>query len=102
MERLCAGWPPGSLHTERFVPKVLSAPVRSAPFAVELRRSGKRVTVHAGQSVLDAVRAAGVPVLSLCRHGTCGTCETTVLAGWPDHRDSLVDDLDRERGDRMR
>jgi ferredoxin len=33
---------------------------------------------------------AGVPVLSSCREGTCGTCETTVLGGVPDHRDSLL------------
>ncbi|HEX6355451.1 PDR/VanB family oxidoreductase [Actinophytocola sp.] len=97
VERLCTGWPPGLLRSERFVPKVLPAPVRTAPFSVELKRSGPQVTVSNGQSVLDVVRAAGVPVLSSCRQGTCGTCETTVLAGEPDHRDSLTDDGERDR-----
>ncbi|MBN6040285.1 PDR/VanB family oxidoreductase [Amycolatopsis sp. 195334CR] len=99
VEARCADWPPGLLRTERFVPAVLPEPVRNEPFDVELRRSGRCVTVARGQSVLDAVRSAGVPVLSSCRTGTCGTCETAVLAGAPDHRDSITDD--RGRGDRM-
>ena len=52
-------------------------------------------------SVLDAVHAAGIEVLASCRQGVCGTCETTVLAGLPDHRDSLLDDDDRAAGDCM-
>jgi ferredoxin-NADP reductase len=101
VEARCAAWPAGRLRIERFVPAVLPEPARNEPFDVELRRTGQHVTVASGQSVLDAVRAAGVPVLSSCRQGTCGTCETSVLAGMPDHRDSITDDLDRERGDRM-
>ncbi len=41
-------------------------------------------------SVLDVLETAGVPVLSSCREGMCGTCETTVLAGQVEHRDSLL------------
>jgi len=40
-------------------------------------------------------------VLSSCREGTCGTCETTVLAGEPDHRDSILDDAERDSADCM-
>ena len=40
-------------------------------------------------------------VLSSCRQGICGTCETTVLAGRPDHRDALLDDDERDAGDCM-
>ena len=43
----------------------------------------------------------GVEVLSSCRQGTCGTCETTVLEGIPDHRDSILDDAERAAGDCM-
>jgi ferredoxin len=68
---------------------------------VELARSGGVVDVRPGVSVLDAVRAAGVDVLSSCRQGTCGTCETTVLAGRPDHRDSILADHERAAGDCM-
>ena len=59
------------------------------------------MTVTLDVSVLEAVAAAGVEVLSSCRQGTCGTCETGVLAGRPDHRDALLDDDERAAGDCM-
>lgn len=101
VERHCADYPPGQLRTERFVPKPDHRPVRAAPFQLELRRSGRTLAVAPGQTVLDAITGAGVNVLSSCRRGVCGTCETAVLAGEPDHRDSLLDDDERAAGDSM-
>ena len=101
MEAVCAGWPASALRTERFVADERSAPVRNAPFEVELARTGTTLTVPLGETVLDAVGSAGVDVLSSCRQGICGTCETTVLAGEPDHRDTLLDDDERAAGDCM-
>jgi ferredoxin-NADP reductase len=101
VEALCAGWPPHTLRTERFVAREQGAPVRDTPFTVVLDRSGTEVTVPPDVSVLDAVRSAGTEVLSSCREGTCGTCETPVLAGTPDHRDSLLDDAERAVGNCM-
>ncbi|MFC7307051.1 PDR/VanB family oxidoreductase [Streptomyces monticola] len=89
----CADWPAGALHVERFAPKspAPNAPnTRDEPFVIELARSGRTVEVSAGQSALEALEAAGVPILSSCREGTCGTCETGVLSGTVDHRDSLL------------
>jgi ferredoxin len=51
--------------------------------------------------VLEAVRGEGVEVLSSCQQGICGTCETVVLGGRPDHRDSLLDDDERAANDCM-
>ncbi|MCX5046355.1 PDR/VanB family oxidoreductase [Aldersonia sp. NBC_00410] len=96
-----ADLPAGSLRIEHFVPRRLSAPVRDRSFDVELRRSGVTVSVTPETSVLEAVGAAGVPMLSSCRQGTCGTCEATVLDGTPDHRDSLLADDERSRNDCM-
>jgi len=101
LEAACADWPARALHTERFVAAEHGAPVRTTPFEVELHRSRRRVAVAPDVSVLEALAAAGVEVLSSCRQGTCGTCETTVLAGVPDHRDSLLDDDERAAGDCM-
>jgi ferredoxin-NADP reductase len=101
MESACADWPPYTLRTERFVGEELGVPVRQAPFDVELARTGRSVTVTADKTVLEAVSSLGVDVLSSCRQGTCGTCETTVLAGEPDHRDSLLDDAERQVNDCM-
>ncbi|MBW0088668.1 oxidoreductase [Pseudonocardia sp. KRD-184] len=101
VERACAHWRPHALRTERFVAEEQSAPVRDEPFEVELARTGRSVTVTPGRTVLEAVRSVGVDVLSSCRHGTCGTCETDVLDGLPDHRDSILDGADRAANDCM-
>ncbi len=51
--------------------------------------------------MLDAVRAAGAEVLWSCGEGTCGTCETDVLEGTPDHRDSVLTEAERAAGETM-
>lgn len=70
-------------------------------FEVELASSGEVLTVPADRSILTVVEEAGVPVLFSCREGICGTCETTVLSGRPDHRDSVLTDEERAAGDVM-
>ncbi|MFF4394751.1 PDR/VanB family oxidoreductase [Streptomyces sp. NPDC001480] len=92
--------PAGVLRVERFQPKEQPAG-DGAEFEVELARSGRTLTVPAGVSVLDTVRAAGVEVLYSCTEGTCGTCETDVLEGTPDHRDSVLGDDERASGETM-
>lgn len=91
--------PAGALRTERFVAATKPPPIRSTPFEIELARSGITVTVSPDASVLDAVAEAGIPILASCRQGICGTCETGVVNGVPDHRDSLLDEHERQRGD---
>lgn len=101
MEALRDDWPPHTLRTERFVSAEPVGAVRRAPFDVELARTGVTVTVPPGRTVLEAVGEAGVEVLSSCRRGTCGTCETAVLSGEPEHRDSVLEDHERDAGDSM-
>ncbi|MEV2233181.1 PDR/VanB family oxidoreductase [Streptomyces phaeochromogenes] len=100
VEERCAQWPKGSLHVERFQPKVQETGA-DTEFEVVLERSGHTLTVPADVSVLDTVRSAGVEVLFSCTEGTCGTCETDVLEGTPDHRDSVLTDEEREVGETM-
>lgn len=101
IEQASIGWPPHALKVERFVASQANAPVRRAPFEVELARSGKTVTVTSDTTVLEAINLAGIGVLSSCRRGVCGVCETTVLAGRPDHRDTLLDDEEKNTTDCM-
>ncbi len=90
VEERCTGWPEGSLHVERFQAKPLTTPARTDSFEVYLAQSELTVTVPAEKSILQVVEDAGIDVLSSCGEGTCGTCETPVLAGVPDHRDSVL------------
>ena len=88
-------------HTERFEAEELTAPVWQQPFEVELAMSGITVTVPPERSILEVVEEEGVFVLSSCHEGTCGTCETPVLEGEIDHRDSILTPQERARGDVM-
>ncbi|WP_086838813.1 PDR/VanB family oxidoreductase [Amycolatopsis kentuckyensis] len=79
---------PEDLHVERFTARPDESP-RTA-FEVKLAGSGRVLPVPTDRSILEVVEEAGVTVLSSCREGTCGTCETGVLGGEPDHRDSVL------------
>lgn len=98
VEAFAPRWPPGSLHWERFAPKT-EAHRTSTPFEIKLQSTGDVFRVPVGKSMLDVLEEAGVDVLASCREGTCGTCETGVLAGIPDHRDSLLTAAESEVGD---
>ncbi|MFB7495451.1 PDR/VanB family oxidoreductase [Streptomyces sp. NPDC056161] len=78
-----------ALHMERFTPRAPSDGGHA--FEVELRRSGRTVTVPAGTSVLAAVRAELPDTPYSCMQGFCGTCQQRVLAGEVDHRDEAGD-----------
>jgi ferredoxin len=65
------------------------------PFDVVCVRSGVTLTVPPGRSILSMAQENGIDVLSWCTEGICGTCETEVLAGLPDHRDCLLSEDER-------
>lgn len=101
VEKRAVDWPDGVLHIERFDPVVPDEPVHRGAFDVELALTGRTLTVPPELSVLEVLEAEGVPVLSSCRDGTCGTCETAVRAGDVDHRDSLLTAAERAANDTM-
>jgi ferredoxin-NADP reductase len=103
VEQRCAAWPSDSLHVERFSAKALTEEQRNytGAFGVVLSASGRTITVPPELSILGALEAEGIFPASSCMEGTCGTCETKVLEGIPDHRDSLLTDDERAANDTM-
>jgi cytochrome P450/ferredoxin-NADP reductase len=101
VESHSTGWPAGALHVERFAPKPQAEPVRKEAFDVVLQRSELTLTVTPDRSILSVVEEAGIGVLSSCAEGTCGTCETGVLDGEPDHLDSVLSEVERRANDCM-
>ncbi|WP_405146699.1 PDR/VanB family oxidoreductase [Nocardia salmonicida] len=101
VEDRCRVWPAGALHLERFRPRPGALDGVSTPFEVELDQSGMVLEIPAGESILDTLEAVGVDVPNACREGTCGTCETVVLEGEPDHRDSFLTEDERASGEVM-
>ena len=93
-----ANWRPGWLRIERFAAADRGLPVRTTPFEVEIAGSDRIVRIAPGVPVATALRDAGFDLLTSCSRGVCGTCETRVLAGVPDHRDAILDDAERADG----
>ncbi len=101
IEQRMLEWPRAALHVERFSARPLAEPERAGAFEIVLRQSGRRLIVPPDRSILSIVEEAGVPVLSSCAHGTCGTCETAVIDGVPDHRDSVLNEEERASNEMM-
>ncbi|MDQ8729947.1 PDR/VanB family oxidoreductase [Bradyrhizobium sp. LHD-71] len=99
-EAACAGRPSARVHLERF-----SAPDNVAAsdgaYTVELAKSKRTLTVRPGQTLLQALQAAGLNVKVSCEQGICGTCETRVLAGIPDHRDMILSEEEKASNETM-
>ncbi|KIZ40395.1 ferredoxin [Rhodopseudomonas palustris] len=92
-EAAAAGRPREQVHVEYFQAK--DAPALDGGFEVTLARSRRTVAVEPGKTILDALLDAGIAANYSCAEGVCGTCETLVLEGIPDHRDQFLSDEER-------
>ncbi|WP_432889870.1 PDR/VanB family oxidoreductase [Kribbella sp. CA-245084] len=101
VEAKSAHWPHKTLQVERFAPRPLTDVPPNTSFEIELVDSDEVLVVPPDKSILEVVDEAGIFVLSNCEEGTCGTCQTTVLEGVPDHRDSVLDEDERAANDTM-
>ena len=90
-ERFCSELGHANAHIERFTPVEVKASTDArANYTVELKRSGRFIEITPEKSLLDTLLEAGVDVDHSCCEGVCGSCETRVLEGVPDHRDSVL------------
>ncbi len=94
------GWPDKSIFSETFIPRA-STKTENRPFEVELARSKRVLTVAADENLLDVLHANNVAVICTCTQGICGSCLTPVLAGVPEHRDSVLSDAERDLNSQM-
>ncbi|MEU0312871.1 PDR/VanB family oxidoreductase [Nocardioides sp. NPDC006273] len=92
---------PECLHLERFAPLKSKGPVERRAFDIELASSGRVLTVTPGESVLDVLLDNDVYIESSCEEGTCGSCETRIVSGEVDHRDAILSDAERAKGESL-
>ncbi|MFJ8494894.1 cytochrome P450 [Streptomyces sp. NPDC094038] len=95
----------GRLHLERFTAgddlETAFDSAANRPFEVRLARTGGTLTVPADRRLIEVVRDAVSGLSYDCEKGYCGACETRVLAGTPEHRDSVLSEEEREAGRTM-
>jgi ferredoxin-NADP reductase len=85
--------PADHVHVEYFKPR--QKPAAEGGFQVKLARSGRTIMVQPGKTILSALLDAGVTANYACAEGVCGTCETRVIEGLPDHRDQFLSKEER-------
>ncbi|MGP3926134.1 2Fe-2S iron-sulfur cluster-binding protein [Streptomyces sp. 8N616] len=96
MPAACPQW---RLHLERFAAATRSGTGPDTPFEAELACSGRIVPVPVGTSLLTALQTVEATLDFSCEGGVCGSCETRVLDGAPDHRDGVLQPHERDRRD---
>ncbi len=92
------GWEAARIHQEAFGADIDTT---GSTFEVVARRSGVTVRVGPGETIANALSGAGVPVETSCGEGVCGACACDVLEGQPDHRDHVLTDEEKARGDQI-
>lgn len=95
----CSSLPNEQVHFEQFSASTPAAV--EGGFTVELAKSGLSIEVASGETILDALVREGIASNYSCREGICGSCETAVLEGMPDHRDAILTDAERADGRTM-
>lgn len=70
-------------HRESFVPATIAASASdsAARYTVQAPGFGKHAEIIGGQSLLEALEKAAVPIIGACRAGVCGACKCQVVAG---------------------
>ena len=91
-----------SLHVERFGRDPSEeAPTLAKGFDIVLAQAGVTLHVPPDRSILDVAREIVPDLLSSCEEGVCGTCETDVLEGTPEHHDLILTPQERASGKTM-
>jgi|SRR5579883_1873545 vanillate O-demethylase ferredoxin subunit len=93
-----SGWPAVQIHLEYFTAENRSGGTADTEFELVLHKSAKRLTVNRDQTIIVALREAGIEILTSCEQGVCGTCVTAVVEGEPDHRDVYFNAEERASG----
>jgi phthalate 4,5-dioxygenase reductase subunit len=89
-------WPNECIHFESFGTSEQKHEENKS-FQVVLKSSGKTIEVPADVSILDALKANGVSVMSSCESGTCGSCRTGLVSGQAEHRDYVLMDSEKDQ-----
>ena len=95
-EKTCAALGHTQAHIERFTAVEVAAAVDAKKtFTVQLQRSGQTFEVTPETSLHKRLVELNIDVPWSCEEGICGSCETKVLEGVPDHRDMVLTDAER-------
>ena len=88
--------PEGRARVEYFKPKEQPPLAETGRFTVILAKSGRAFEIAADQTILGVLLETGISAEHSCMEGVCGTCETRIIEGTADHRNSVLSKSERE------
>lgn len=91
--------PAACVHFENF--HAAEQPDASENTAFEVELEGQTFQVPVDKSIVEVLEENGCDVDTSCQEGICGTCIMQVLAGAPEHRDTVLTQVERASGDLM-
>ena len=94
-----AGWPEAQTHREYFSQSEPPVPA-IREFEVRLARSNRRLLIPVDKTIVQVLWENGIKVPVSCGEGVW-SCMTRVIAGEPDHADSVLNSAERDRNDCM-
>ena len=92
-------WPPHAVHQEYFSAREMTEEEKAwdaKPFKVKIASTGAVFEIPANRSIVSVLQEHGIIVPTDCEEGYCGTCITHFIEGEPVHRDTVLDESDRE------
>lgn len=98
-EQACTSRPADQIHVEYFSAQQEAA--AAGGYDVVLSRSQRTFRIELGKSILNTLLEYGVEVSHACQEGVCGACQTKVIEGTPDHRDSFLTPREKSGGKTM-
>lgn len=105
LAELCGERQDIALRIERFAAPTTTAPINDSAlgkaFEVVMKRSGRRVVIPPGSTILAELLKIDPAIRHSCCEGFCGTCETKVIEGTVDHRDSLLTQEEQRKNKTM-
>lgn len=112
VRRASAHWPNEAVHYEYFTPGRSTPPDPSTEarppaalgpgadtpidFQIKIKSTGALYSVPNGKTIVQVLRECGMDVETSCESGLCGTCRTRYLEGEPEHRDFVLDDVEKK------
>ena len=96
-----AHWSDDSVHFELFAAAPSNADFKNEAFDIYLSRRRLDLTVPADRSILEVIRAEGIALDSSCEQGFCSTCQVRLISGEAEHRDQILSEEEKAKGDKI-
>lgn len=85
------------MSTDKDATQISSGPNYGPPFEIYLVWSDVTLTVPENQTALAVLLAADYPIEPGCMTGSCGECLTEYVEGDIIHKDTCLNEADRQR-----